>query len=300
MHKLKWLAGLLALLLVLLLAWGALIEPYQLDLEVQTAVVPGLPPAWEGQRIGVIADLQVGMWLDNEATVAQAVRRLVAERPAAVLLAGDFVYAPSGNVAEHIARVGELLRPLGEAGILTFAVLGNHDYDVPSTGGLKDIPRAEMVRAMLAEVGVRVLHNEVMSLPLGGGDRAEAAPLVLVGIGPHIPSEDNPSVALARVPDDVSRIVLMHNPATFATLPPQSAPFAVAGHTHGGQIRLPFLPEWSWLTFLKEEPVHTDGWIDDYGQPGNQLYVNRGIGFSKLPLRINCPPELTLFTLRGR
>jgi hypothetical protein len=46
MHKLKWLAGLLALLLLLLVAWGALIEPYQLDLEVQTAVVPGLPPAW--------------------------------------------------------------------------------------------------------------------------------------------------------------------------------------------------------------------------------------------------------------
>lgn len=91
---------------------------------------------------------------------------------------------------------------------------------------------------------------------------------------------------------------MMHNPASFALFPANTAPVAVAGHTHGGQIRLPFTPEWSWLTFIKEDRVHADGWIDGYGKQRNHLYVNRGIGFSILLIRINCPPEITLFTLK--
>ncbi len=72
----------------------------------------------------------------------------------------------------------------------------------------------------------------------------------------------------------------------------------MAGHTHGGQVRIPFLPEWSWLTYAVEDEVHADGWIDGYGAPGNRLYVNRGIGFGTAPIRVNCPPEVTVFTLR--
>ena len=89
----------------------------------------------------------------------------------------------------------------------------------------------------------------------------------------------------------------MHNPDTFATVPTGAAPLAVAGHTHGGQLRIPFTPQWTWLTYLAEDRIHADGWIEDYGRAGNRLYVNRGIGFSQLPLRINCPPEITFFTL---
>ena len=92
----------------------------------------------------------------------------------------------------------------------------------------------------------------------------------------------------------------MHHPDTFASLPAGSAPLAIAGHTHGGQVRLPFLPRWSWMTLAKDEPVHVDGWIQDYGAAGNRLYVNRGIGFSTIPIRINCPPEITIFTLLSR
>lgn len=52
------------------------------------------------------------------------------------------------------------------------------------------------------------------------------------------------------------------------------------------------------MSYARENEVHADGWIRNYGNEGNRLYVNRGIGFSVLPLRLNCPPELTLFTLR--
>ncbi len=74
----------------------------------------------------------------------------------------------------------------------------------------------------------------------------------------------------------------------------------MAGHTHGGQIRIPGLPNWSYLSLFESDPVHMDGWIeDDFGKPGNHLYVNRGIGFSDYPIRINCPPEVTRFKLVG-
>jgi len=122
--------------------------------------------------------------------------------------------------------------------------------------------------------------------------------MYLVGIGSHWPNEDKPAVALAEVPELAPRFVMMHHPESFTLFPANTAPVAVAGHTHGGQIRLPFTPKWSWLTFTKEDRVHVDGWIDGYGQQSNHLYVNRGIGFSILPIRINCPPEITLFTLR--
>lgn len=91
---------------------------------------------------------------------------------------------------------------------------------------------------------------------------------------------------------------MMHNPASFTAIPTVGAPLAIAGHTHGGQIRLPFpTPEWSTLSLISEGQVHTDGWIEKYGNPGNRLYVNRGIGFSIVPFRINYRPEITYFTL---
>lgn len=83
--------------------------------------------------------------------------------------------------------------------------------------------------------------------------------LYLVGVGAHWSNEDKPAVALAEVPDSAPRFVMMHHPESFALFPANSAPIVVAGHTHGGQIRLPFTPEWSWLTFTKEDRVHADG-----------------------------------------
>lgn len=91
----------------------------------------------------------------------------------------------------------------------------------------------------------------------------------------------------------------MHEPDTFPVIPAGAAPLAFAGHTHGGQVRIPFTDDWSWMSLLVDKEIHGEGWIDGHGQPGNRLYVNRGIGFSNLPIRINCQPELTVFTLRS-
>ena len=275
---------------------------------------PHLPPAWEGAEVAVLSDLQVGGWLDNEGMARRAVHELSQRRPALVLLAGDFIDHPMeddraeaqedwepedfADVREDARRVAEILRPLGRSGIPTFAVLGNHDYAMEE----RDAPQLPRAAAVVAEeleaIGVVVLDNASQVVPSPGGERdAGGRPLYVVGIGPRWPGLDDIGKALAGVPEEAARVVFMHNPDTFADIPAGAAPLAVAGHTHGGQIRVPGLPDWSWLTFVTEDEVHVDGWIADYGAPGNRLYVNRGVGMSEVPIRINCPPELTIFRL---
>lgn len=289
----RTLGGLFALVGLLLL-WG-LLEPYTIDEQRYEVSLPELPASWDGQQVAVIADLQIGMWLGNTPTVQRIISRLVAQRPALVLIAGDFVYHPGKNEGAVIAKAVALVQPLAQAGIPTYAVLGNHDYAMPTEQAAKNQALAERLRSALEAAGVRVLHNQAAALASPLGDASP--PLYLVGVGAHIPREDDPHAALAKLPPDAARLVVMHHPESFKAFPADSAPLAVAGHTHGGQFRLPFAPSWTWMSYTREDEVHADGWIQDYGAAGNQLYINRGIGFSVLPLRLNCPPELTLFTL---
>jgi len=278
----------------ILIIWG-LLEPKFIDVEEETAIIPNLPPAWEGKRIGQVSDFQVGMWLDNTGTMSDSIKKLVEEKPAAVLISGDFVYHSLPNASEELSKVTKAIQPLIKANIPTYAVLGNHDYShkppIPELG--------KQVKEALEKIGVKVLKNQAVKIdsPVVQGSNQ---PLYLVGIGAYIANNSDVNKALAELPKNSPRIVMMHNPASFAAFPPQTAPLAVAGHTHGGQIRLPFTPQWSWISLVKGEEVYGDAWIKNYGEAGNNLYVNRGIGFSDVPIRINCVPEVTLFTLRSK
>lgn len=298
--------GIIGFLAVILL-WG-LIEPYVLDSEQETAVIPDLPAAWNGQQVAQVSDFQVGMWMDNLSTVRRSVEELIEVSPAIALLSGDFIYHSLQNPDPEINKVIDLLRPLTDAGIPTYAVLGNHDYShKPPVPEL-----ADQVASALESIGIVVLRNESVPLPppqiepaatdseanSSNTNTAAGQTLYLVGVDSHIAQRDRVQAALAEVPANSPRIVMMHNPATFPQFPANTAPLAIAGHTHGGQIRLPFTPTWSWLNLTEKGEVHADGWIEDsYGQSGNQLYVNRGIGFSTIPIRIHCTPEVTFFTL---
>lgn len=294
-NKLWWILAAIPILLGLLVTWG-LIEPYILDEEEETAVISNLPAAWSGKKVAQISDFQIGMWWDNVPTVAKSVNRLIEEQPAAVLISGDFIYHARPNPEKEINQVVEVLRPLTEANIPTYAVLGNHDYGMTSKKVKPDFDLANQLAKALENIGIEVLDNEAVIIPL----QNQQSDLYIVGVDSHWAKDDDVNQALAQIPTDSPRIVLMHNPDSFEAFPANSAPFAVAGHTHGGQIRLPFLPHWSWLSFAKEDKVYADKWVEEgYGQAGNSLYVNRGIGFSDIPIRINCSPELTMFTLQS-
>lgn len=287
---------------IVYLVWGTVIEPHLLFREAETGEIPNLPSAWEGKKVAVISDWQIGIWLDNTSTIRQAVEQIIEERPVLVLIVGDFIYHPGKNPEQELNQVVQLARPLTKAGLPTYAVLGNHDYAV---GSLKEPANEHLgakVEAALEAIDIIVLHNEAVELTLREYTQSSQSDrrLYLVGIGSYLAQKDQPQ-AVSDVPDDSARLIMMHNPNSFEALPPNAAPLAIAGHTHGGQINLlPFgKPLWFFLTYDEEELVHKAGWIEDFGQPGNRLYVNRGIGFSNVPIRINAPPELTIFTLES-
>jgi uncharacterized protein len=278
----------------LAVAWAVLVEPRLLAEEHLEVTLPNLTRAWKGQHIVLLADLQIGMGLGNTDTLRRAVARTIAVRPALVLLAGDFVYEAVRRPQPALDTLSSVLLPLTNAGLHAFAVLGNHDYGEEGTRRDR-LLLAQRVRRTLEEIGIRVLENEAVAVT---SRAAGEGPLFVVGIGPHIPQRDEPGCAIRQVPDDCPRVVFMHNPASFPELPAGLAPLALAGHTHGGQLRVPLVPSWSLGRLTVPWPEYLDGWIDDYGQPGNRLYVNRGLGFSRRPMRFGCPPELTLITLR--
>ena len=272
--------------------WGFLIGPRLLDEDVETAEIPDLPPEWEGKEIAFISDLQVGMWWDNLGTIRDAIERIVRRRPAIVLIGGDLTETPAKN-REQIRQAVEIVSPLPEAGLRTFAVLGNHDYAVVEKSDPKRADVARELAQRLTATHIHVLQNEAVPVRLPGGD----GPLYIVGIGSNWANEDDVKAALEQVPPGAARFVVMHNPNSFADCPARECPTAVAGHNHGGQVRIPAAPQWSWLTFVRDDKVHADGWTRNYGAAGDHLYVNRGLGMSEVPIRINCTPELTYFRL---
>jgi uncharacterized protein len=281
--------------------WGVGIEPRLIQRREWDAAIPNLPESWDGQRIGMFSDIQVGIPLANVDTAHRAARMVIDERPALALLPGDFISDAASDPEGQIERAVAVVRPLPAAGIPTYVVFGNHEYPEELQGiAARRHAANRALRDAFEETGVRVLQNEVVALdpPPGARPGSGEPPLYLAGIDDHSPRLDRARETIGQVPESAPRIVMMHNPRTFEDLPPGSAPLGVAGHTHGGQIRMPLVPQWTPAALLGGPENYRAGWRDGYGRPGNRLYVTRGIGFSSLPMRIGCPPEVTFFTLR--
>lgn len=284
-------AGLIGAI-ALLTIWG-FIEPRLLDTREETAQIPNLGAGWEGKKIGQLSDFQIGLWADNSGTARRSVEQMIEAAPAAVLISGDFIYHAKPDPAEEIETAVSIVKPLVDAGIPTYAVLGNHDYGMSSKTAAPDEQLASSLEAELEAAGVVVLKNESVAMQVPDSDE----PLYLTAVGSLWSNNDDAEAALADVPEGSPRVAMMHNPDSFELFPANTAPLAVAGHTHGGQIRLPNSPQWSWLRFTQDDKVYADGWARGYGKEGNNLYVNVGIGMSIVPIRIFCLPEMTLFTL---
>ncbi len=270
-----WLLLLVALLLA---AWSVGIEPRW----VARRDIPVAVPGWDRPplRVAVASDWHIShralRGVMTPARAAAVVDAINAAAPDLVLLPGDFIAGhgedtPSGvPIEDEIAVVlGRLRAPLG-----VWAVLGNHDH----------WHDAGTVRAALERRGIRVLENAA---------RPADAGLWVVGIGDHSTRHSQPAVAQAAVPPGAHRLVLMHDPASLLQGPVQGD-LVVAGHTHGGQVRLPGVGA---LVVPGAAPrAWAHGW-QVHG--GTAFHVTGGLGTSILPLRFNARPEWVLFTLDG-
>ncbi|HAI21131.1 MAG TPA: hypothetical protein DCM14_04450 [Clostridiales bacterium UBA8153] len=269
------------------LATGLLLAAY-LRRETQTlsisrtdVFITGLPEPWSGVRIGLLSDLH-GRPGDFGGQVTGELRRAQVELIAVV---GDFVH----RRAAEIERVSPLIRDL-QTVAPTYVVSGNHDHSAgwPS------------IAAHLTRAGATVLDNRHVRLEKAGKT------LVLAGVADPYSGRDRLDQALHAVPAGPI-VLLAHAPTWFAApshrnqnhQPPLLSRVALtlAGHTHGGQVRLPVLGVVSTASGRLFPRTHIQG-LSREG--GGWLYITRGLGQgSSLPLRLGARPELAVITLRA-
>ena len=252
---------------------------HDLRLERRTIQISGLPEAFAGLRIAQISDIHFCEFTEPF-FVRDAVRRLNALRPDVVLLTGDFltmgpvVKTQSEKYASVVAEIlGGITCPY------RYGVLGNHDWMV----------NGKMVIAALESIGVPVLYNQ--SIPF----ERDGARIWIAGIMDALSWESNLNDAVPPTANrDKEKVILMaHEPDILPAVARLNAfDLMLSGHTHGGQVRLPFLPP----LFL---PPLGKRYVEGHFRMGRtQLYVNRGIGAVGVPFRFRCPAELTEITLQ--
>jgi uncharacterized protein len=245
------------------------------------------PPGWPADRrlsIAVIADLHAGGPNMGLAQIRSVIDAALAERADLVVLLGDY-FATHRYITEHVphaawaAELKRLSAPLG-----VYAILGNHDwwYDV------------EGARRALAGVSIPLLENDALLLGepgrrfwlLGLGDTIAFR----LGRGRYVGVDDLPDT-LARVTTDDPVILLAHEPDIFPRVP-ERVSLTLAGHTHGGQIRVPFV----WPRFVPSRY----GARFAYGhivEGGRHMIVSGGLGTSFVPMRLGVPPEIVRIEL---
>jgi predicted MPP superfamily phosphohydrolase len=247
--------------------YGAVSEPADLELVRKTIPMRGLPARLDGVKLVQISDFHLTSAGDVYTRMIQQVQAL---KPDAVVVTGDLVDSRSA-VSDVHDLLGYLDPPLG-----VWAVPGNWDHTAEAIDDLK---------SALPSARVKFLINQSQALDDG---------FWIVGVDDPASAHDELRDAIRNVPSGVRRLLLAHSPDIVPNLGGQSFDLILSGHTHGGQINLPFL-NGAWL---KQGPAHkyVQGMFDVNGSP---LYVNRGIGMTTLPIRINCRPEITHFTFRA-
>ncbi len=268
----KRLAGVIALLTAALAVRALWFEPRRLEVRRLSLELPGWPDRLDGLRVGVLADFHTGAPHVDERRVAEIVERMNAEKPDLVVLLGDYVDDEVALAApvrpEAVAdRLAALEAPLG-----TVAVLGNHDWHE----GVNRIAGA------LRHAGIPLLENHAIELGRG---------LWVAGLADAGTHRERLGEALAGVPDGEPCILLTHNPDVFPRVPSRVA-LTLAGHTHGGQLNVPFLrgravPSRFGLRYA-------GGLVEE---DERQMYVSRGIGTSGLPVRLGASPEIAVLEL---
>jgi predicted MPP superfamily phosphohydrolase len=258
--------------------YGVLMEPNWFRVETVRLKLKRLSRKFSGLRVAQISDIHMGGWMNSE-RFQRVADLIIAETPDVLLITGDFLIGhDDSDISEQ--AVQDLIRGLSRltASLPTFAVLGNHDYWTD----------ANTVRRILSASGITDLTNTVFTL------KREEESLHLCGVDDIWEGDARLEDAMAQLTDNSAAILLAHEP-DFADTSAATGRFdlQISGHTHGGQVVLPFVGP-PILPYLGRKYPSGLYKVQEMFQ-----YTNRGIGMARLPLRINCPPEITLFVLES-
>ncbi|MBK8101569.1 MAG: metallophosphoesterase [Planctomycetes bacterium] len=225
--------------------------------------------ALNGLRIAFLSDIHAGSFMDASDLCAIC-ERVAAAEPDLVLFGGDLV-----NTRERELLLFRQALPLLRPRLGMFAVPGNHDHFWGPDIGLWSAFLQELGVQVLLNRGVRVQHGEGSLWLCGVDDLTEGTP-------------DLRAALLGRRTDEPA-VLLSHHPDFFFEAAAADVELTLAGHTHGGQIRIG-----------GRAPIHhskfgyEQGWFEE---AGCRLYVGRGVGVTVLPIRIDAPPEVPIVTL---
>lgn len=277
----RWLRGLLLLLSILFsitVIYGSFFESKKLIVKEEFVQLSESPQYQI--KAAILSDMHVGPYKDAK-FLQQVVDQTIQSSPDIVLILGDFIYHDAEAV-EHL----EPLKDLTEK-ITTYAILGNHDYDLASTSDPADEDLGQIVKAALNKYGVIVMENE--SRPLNSGK------LWLAGVK-EIWTQDGTieQATHNRNSNNVTTILMTHNPdLTLEIKPEHGIDLALSGHTHGGQIRLPGLGPLGRIP-TKLGQAYDQGFFTVNDTP---LYITSGLGESGPRARLFNPPEIVIMEI---
>lgn len=259
------------------------IERHWTEVTHTNAIVPDLPAGFEGVRVAQLSDIHLEEFTEPY-YLRDAIHAINQLTPDFVFLTGDFISdGPLPHrIARHaVPRCAAILSELKCAHV--YACLGNHDFLVD----------AALVTDALTSARIHVLRNSHLPLERDGSR------IWLAGLDDPLCARPDPEAAIPasirQIPGEPI-LLLCHGPDYADNLlrhpAGKSVSLMFSGHTHGGQVRLPFVGP---VNLPRMGKKYIEGWFHF----GNlSLYVNRGIGTVELPFRFNCPPEITLFTLK--
>ncbi len=263
------------LILGVLAVWAFWLEPSSLELREYRLEIPNWPRSLAGLRIAALADIHAGSPFSGLDKLERIVALTNQSNPDLIVLLGDYVihgviggeFVPPNELAPVLAK---MQAPLG-----VWAVLGNHDWWLD----------AEWVQSTLEHHGIRVLEDS--SVPIHRGSEE----FWLTGIADFWEGRPDIPRAFKDVPEDSPSIAITHNPDVFPRVPPR-VNLVIAGHTHGGQVSIPFfgpliVPSSYWRRYAAGHII----------EDGRHLFVSTGLGTSILPVRFLVPPEISLLVL---
>jgi uncharacterized protein len=251
------------------------IEPHWLEFTYPVLPISGLPRELEGRTLAQLSDLHIGPKVDDD-YIIESFRRTQQLAPDFVVFTGDWITYRSPRQFEQLRRVMSHA-PHGRLG--TIGILGNHDYGF--AWRMADV--ADEVTRIVRASGITVLRNEALTV----------AGLQFLGLDDLWGLRFNPVDLLVQKGQDGSTVVLCHNPdAADRSIWGGYQGWILAGHTHGGQCKPPFLPP-PLLPVLNKR--YTAGEIELSGS--RRMYISRGVGHL-LRVRFNVRPEIPVFQLR--
>ena len=285
-----WTALALVMMVWAVLAWGCFVGRWRLQTIRLEYAHPDIPSAFDGYKIVHISDLHLSTFDDNPKQLQRFVDSINALEPDLICFTGDLVTFGTSEADPYTTTLRQLRATNG-----VISVLGNHDFLIYNRKLADEKTREKEVEAISQyeheQLGWRLLRNEHTVIERNGAMITLIGVDNTVGKGQGFSTINRGDLSKAMAGTNGFRILLTHDPSHWRSevLPNSDLPLTLSGHTHSAQVRLFGWTPASWM--FKE------AW-GRYDENGQTLNVNAGLGCT-LPIRVNCPAEVTLITLHG-